>query len=126
MGQYVIQLAKLSGLQVITTASPKNHTFMKSLGADAVFDYHDPDVSQKIQAYAGNRLSRAIDCISEGDTPKQVAASLGVDGGFVTVVLRAEVPGNNVQSDFPLVFTLFGQVNDVCYDPATCLSANWN
>jgi len=109
VGQYVIQLAKLSGLQVITTASPKNHSLMKSLGADAVFDYRDPDVSEKIKAYTGNRLSRAIDCISEGDTPKQVAASLNSEGGFVTVVLPAEVPGDNVQSDFPLVYTLHGQ-----------------
>lgn len=38
VGQYAIQLAKLSGYKVITTASKRNHVLVKNLGADLVFD----------------------------------------------------------------------------------------
>jgi NADPH:quinone reductase-like Zn-dependent oxidoreductase len=38
-GTIAIQLAKLSGLRVITTCSPKHFDLMKSLGADLVLDY---------------------------------------------------------------------------------------
>jgi len=38
VGQYAIQLAKLSGYKVATVASPKNHQLLATLGADLVFD----------------------------------------------------------------------------------------
>ncbi|KAK7469055.1 hypothetical protein VKT23_003548 [Stygiomarasmius scandens] len=109
VGQYVIQLAKLSGLEVIATASPRNHDLVKSLGADAVFDYKEEDVSRKIREYTRNKLAYAIDCISEGDTPKLVGDSLGNEGGHVTVLLNVRVPREDVKSEFHLVVTLFGE-----------------
>jgi len=42
VGQYAIQLAKLSGYKVITTASKRNHELVKSLGADLAFDVSNP------------------------------------------------------------------------------------
>lgn len=39
VGQYAIQLAKRSGFNVITTASPQRESRLKSLGADIVVDY---------------------------------------------------------------------------------------
>lgn len=42
VGQYAIQLAKLSGYKVITTASKRNHELVKGLGADLVFDVSGP------------------------------------------------------------------------------------
>lgn len=39
VGQYAIQLAKLSGFKVVTTASASRESRLKSLGADAVIDY---------------------------------------------------------------------------------------
>lgn len=38
VGMYAIQLAKLSGYTVISTASPINFELLKSLGATEVFD----------------------------------------------------------------------------------------
>jgi len=49
VGQFAVQLAKLAGLTVVATASPKNHELLKSLGATHVFDYRDPDVVKKIK-----------------------------------------------------------------------------
>lgn len=39
VGQYAIQLAKLSGLRVATTASPARWDLLRSLGADVIVDY---------------------------------------------------------------------------------------
>ena len=35
-----IQIAKYAGYRVIATASPANHAYVRSLGADHVVDYH--------------------------------------------------------------------------------------
>lgn len=55
---------------MITTASPHNHDLLRRLGADAVFDYHDPEVTQKIKTWVKekgyeNGIERAFDTISE-------------------------------------------------------------
>lgn len=39
MGRYAIQLAKLSGLKVATTASQSKWDTLKKLGADLIVDY---------------------------------------------------------------------------------------
>jgi hypothetical protein len=44
-----------SGARVVSTASPKNFDLVKSLGADAVFDYRDSDVVKKIKDWAGDK-----------------------------------------------------------------------
>jgi NADPH:quinone reductase-like Zn-dependent oxidoreductase len=41
LGCIAIQLAKIKGAYVITTASQKNHSFVTSLGADQVIDYQN-------------------------------------------------------------------------------------
>ena len=43
---FAIQLAKNAGAEVITTASAKNHEWLKELGADQVIDYHTTDFSE--------------------------------------------------------------------------------
>lgn len=42
----LIQLAKMQGLTVITTASQRNHAWLYSLGADQVIDYHKSDFAE--------------------------------------------------------------------------------
>ncbi|KAI9713207.1 MAG: hypothetical protein M1820_001192 [Bogoriella megaspora] len=60
-----VETAKLQGFTVYATASEKNHAYVKSLGADRVFDYKDPAVVQKIVKAAkedGVILDVAYDC----------------------------------------------------------------
>ncbi len=45
---YAIQLAKYIGAHVITTASPNNHDYVRSLGADRVIDYHTEDFAKTV------------------------------------------------------------------------------
>jgi NADPH:quinone reductase-like Zn-dependent oxidoreductase len=68
-GVLAIQLAKLAfGLNVITTASKKNHQFLKSIGADAVFDYNDSNVVEAIKTEAGDSIAYALDTVANTDT----------------------------------------------------------
>ncbi|UCK58859.1 hypothetical protein AFCA_001695 [Aspergillus flavus] len=55
-GTLAIQFAKLSGYTVLTTCSPHNFDLVKRLGADAVFDYKDPNSAAEIRQYTNNNL----------------------------------------------------------------------
>lgn len=59
-----LSLELRSGLTVVSTASRRNFALVKSRGADAVFDHHDPDCGAKIRAFTDDRLRHVLDCIS--------------------------------------------------------------
>ncbi|GFF57167.1 zinc-binding alcohol dehydrogenase domain-containing protein cipB [Aspergillus udagawae] len=66
VGATAIQLAVASGLSVISTASVANHEFVKSLGADAVFDYRSPTVVDEIaKAVTNTEFVGVYDAIGE-------------------------------------------------------------
>lgn len=48
VGSFAIQLAKGAGAKVITTSSPENAQFARSLGADEVIDYTTEDFDEKV------------------------------------------------------------------------------
>ena len=50
VGSNAIQLAVAAGLEVVTTASPKNFETLKSLGATKMFDYKSEDVVADVVA----------------------------------------------------------------------------
>jgi NADPH:quinone reductase-like Zn-dependent oxidoreductase len=109
VGQFAIQLATLSGLRVITTASPANFDLVKGLGAVATYDYHDEDVSSKIQQEWGPDV--AVDCVSSTDDAfKVVCDSMGERGGHIALVRPATSSRNDVTASFELVYTLLGKV----------------
>jgi NADPH:quinone reductase-like Zn-dependent oxidoreductase len=67
MGVFGIQYLKASGLTVLTTSSPSNFAYLKSLGADATFDYHSPTCGADIRAFTQNGLRYAWDCSGGGE-----------------------------------------------------------
>jgi hypothetical protein len=111
LGQIAIQIGKYIGFTVVTTASEKNHALMKDLGADAVFDYHDADVVDKIKAFSGDKLVVAYDTISEGGTTDQVFAAMAPNtrtkvNTSLAVANIAELQEKypNIMTDFPLAY----------------------
>jgi NADPH:quinone reductase-like Zn-dependent oxidoreductase len=64
-GSLAIQFAKLSGCKVLTTCSPHNFEYVKSLGADVVFDYNSSSCAKEIKNYTEDNLAYVLDCISE-------------------------------------------------------------
>ncbi|KAL7903046.1 chaperonin 10-like protein [Trichoderma sp. SZMC 28014] len=112
-GLWGIQFAKLSGYKVITTASPRNFDYLKSLGADAVFDYNSPTVVGDIIAAAGGELALAWDCISQGESYKISAASFSPKGGKLGLLLPVNVDeihavNPNVEAAVTMAYSIFG------------------
>ncbi|KAI0826593.1 GroES-like protein [Trametes gibbosa] len=104
-GQYAIQLARASGFKVVTTASPRNFELLRSLGATAVVDYHDPAVVQKVQAAAaGNTIRYGVDAIALPATQELSQRVFGPAGGRLLTLLWANK--DTVRADVDVSFTL--------------------
>lgn len=68
VGVNAIQLARAAGYEVVTTASPHNFDYLRSLGAAQVFDYRSPSVvNDIIAALEGKTLAGAL-AIATGST----------------------------------------------------------
>ena len=96
VGSSVLQLARASGVHVVTTASPANYEYCKKLGATLVLDYHNPDVVEILIALLqGTKLVGAYEAVGTDATVKQCASVLhALDGGktVVSVGPSPEVP----------------------------------
>lgn len=86
-GMMAIQFAAMSGMTVITTCSPKNFDLVKSLGANAVFDYHDSEkCASEIRSFVEQSglgdLELVVDCIGYFESGKICADALSKKGGM--------------------------------------------
>jgi NADPH:quinone reductase-like Zn-dependent oxidoreductase len=112
-GHYVIQYAKLAGMKVITTSSPKHFDRLKTLGADLCFDYSDPEVTKKIREATGNTLRYAADCMSEEETLELVNNCMGDEGGVISAILSGTSEGVNLKKGVTvkasIVYNLLGE-----------------
>ncbi|KII89535.1 hypothetical protein PLICRDRAFT_41165 [Plicaturopsis crispa FD-325 SS-3] len=112
VGQYAIQLAKLSGFSnIITTASPAHAAFLTSLGATHFIDRNlpAPEIAAAVTANAGGRpISVVYDAISLAGT-QQTAYDVVAPGGAIVLTLPPaykEVEGKGVR-----VVNVAGNVN---------------
>ncbi|KAJ3849982.1 dehydrogenase [Lentinula lateritia] len=86
--QFVIQLAKQSGLQVITTASPQNHESLRKLSADAVFDYRDPKVISNVKTFCGDKkLHLAIGAPCKGENKMHQVRLHPIEGKYAYLAI---------------------------------------
>lgn len=78
VGIYIIQLAKIIGLKVITVASSDNESYLRELGSDEVIDRFLPieEIKNKIQG----RIDYGVDCVSK-ETSQLVLEVLGENAG---------------------------------------------
>lgn len=100
VGTSAVQLAKWRGAHVITTASERNHDFLRSLGADVVIDYSTERFEDRAQG-----VDVVLDPIG-GETQVRSLATLR-DGGIlvslVGLVPATRSPGGNVRTRSILV-----------------------
>ncbi|KAG9045536.1 hypothetical protein FS837_006137 [Tulasnella sp. UAMH 9824] len=87
VGIFANRLAKLAGLKVATTASPKNHALLKELGVDL-----DPEAPAKIKEWSKGQLTHAFDTISERGSTKLAAEAFGDKGGTIITLLPVQKP----------------------------------
>ncbi|KAI2615738.1 zinc-binding dehydrogenase [Hypomontagnella submonticulosa] len=113
VGNYAVQLGKLAGAFVIATGSPRNHELLKSLGADAVVDYKDPEWPEQVRRLTHDGLEFAFDCISEHGTPEAITRALSpTKGGHIVTILpvnevRDKIENKKVKLESTIVYTVF-------------------
>lgn len=93
----------------MTTCSPHNFDFVKSLGAEKAFDYSASDCGQQIRSYTSDKLTHAFDCISEGKSPQICSDAISSTGGKISYLLPAETPRKDVESARTLAYTITGE-----------------
>ncbi|KPI36001.1 Protein TOXD [Cyphellophora attinorum] len=110
-GTLAIQLAKLSGANVLTTASPKNMQFVESLGADRVFDHTSCNIASQIREATNDQLALVFDCVSIDSTATICAEAIGSNVTVAKYVNLLDVPcpRADVDSIFFLAYGASGE-----------------
>ncbi|KAJ5348708.1 hypothetical protein MYU51_006865 [Penicillium brevicompactum] len=108
-GTLAIQLAKLSGLRVVTTCSEANRNLMFELGADAVFDYRDADVGDQIREDTDDALEFALDTISTPQSAAICSAAISSAGGSYNALLDVKSARDDVDSHVSMAYDLLGE-----------------
>ena len=89
-GGMIVQLATHSGATVIATASKRSAARVRSLGADVVLDYHDPDwAGGAIRAAGSSGIQAAANAAGGGEA--DVLGTLA-DGGRLATITGALPP----------------------------------
>ncbi|KAF2150267.1 GroES-like protein [Myriangium duriaei CBS 260.36] len=104
VGSATIQLAKASGVQVITTASSRNLSFVKSAGADHAFDHDSASVVEDIVSTikdSGKEFAGVYDAIGIPETIKKSVSIFGKVGSG----------SNKLASTLPVDKDLVGDVD---------------
>jgi NADPH:quinone reductase-like Zn-dependent oxidoreductase len=90
-GQYALQILTHWGYKnLLTTASPSHHSYLRTLGAAHVFDYRDPEVSKHIVEVAEKHspvVPFILDCIGSKSGSLAQAAQIAQSGTKVAVLL---------------------------------------
>ena len=102
VGLYAIQVATLAGATVFCTASPKNHDYLTSLGAQC-YDYNDAQWPFQVLEHG---IEKALDCISLDTTPLEKA----MKGGKI-VTLLPTTKSDRVIIESTIVYSIFGPLS---------------
>ncbi|KAF4443598.1 alcohol dehydrogenase [Fusarium acutatum] len=112
VGLYAIQIARLNGLQVITTCSPKHHDLVKSYGAIEAFNYRDPEVVEKVRQVAPG-LRYVFDTIGNTTSSNTASRAISHQNGVLCTVrpgkANTEEVAKGVKITDVLVWTAFGE-----------------
>jgi NADPH:quinone reductase-like Zn-dependent oxidoreductase len=84
VGHMVVQLAVARGAHVAATASPANHDFLRSLGAEP-FDYGDAELLERWREWTGGRGADGAFVAHSGDGLEQAFSVLRKGGRLVSI-----------------------------------------
>lgn len=99
---------------MITTCSPRNFDYVKSLGADATFDYNSSSCGADIRKHTNDKLYYAFDCISEGSAPGICCAALSSSTSstkprYSSLLAVKDFPRDDVEHLYTLAYTGVGE-----------------
>ncbi|NVI91246.1 NADP-dependent oxidoreductase [Actinomadura sp. BRA 177] len=115
IGTLVVQLAAQRGVRVVGAASPANHDYVRSLGAELAVDYRDPAWADAVRAWAPGGVDSAL-AIQPG-TPASSRAVVR-DGGHLV-----SVSGDPCPSERGIFVEQFAHRPDVGADMAELVEA---
>jgi len=87
IGSTAVQLAAARGARVIGTASPANHDYLRSLGAEPVA--YGEGLAERVRALAPDGVDVALDVAGSGALPELIELA----GGSQNVVTLADFEG---------------------------------
>ncbi|MFF1922754.1 NADP-dependent oxidoreductase [Streptomyces sp. NPDC058221] len=87
VGSAAVQLAVVRGARVIGTASPANHEYLRSLGAEPVA--YGEGLTERVRALAADGVDLALDVAGSGVLPELI----GLAGGAAHVITVADFAG---------------------------------
>lgn len=94
----------------MTTCSHQNFDSIKKLGADAWFDYMEPNCGEEIREHTMNNLENAFSTIFEGPSIAICADALSSTSGCkYSELLPIEFPRKNVESGSTIAYTALGE-----------------
>lgn len=80
------------------------------MGADAAFDYKDPDCAKQIREYTNNNLKHVFDTISTEQSAKLCAEAMSSTGGIYSALLPVKnFPRQDVENKRTLAYTALGE-----------------
>ncbi|KAI9824692.1 MAG: hypothetical protein M1826_007270 [Phylliscum demangeonii] len=120
-GSLAIGFATRSGLEVVTTCSPKHFALVKAAGAAHAFDYRSPTCAADIRAATHDRLAYAMDCISTPDTARICCEAMGsaaaADGKdkykYTSLLPLPSLPRADVRNACTMAYSAFGEAFDI-------------
>lgn len=105
VGTFAIQLAKMTGARVVTTASQANFNYVKQLGADDIIDYTKENFVEAIRKKYPTGVEMAFDTIG-GATLKSTYEIVKKGGCLVTIagmIDQALASQHHVRAEFVFV-----------------------
>lgn len=91
VGHLAVQIAKARGAQVIGTAGPDNHDWLRELGADEVLDYSAGPVSEQLEG-VGGKVDAVLDLVG-GDALEDAFGQVHDTARVASIVDAAAVLG---------------------------------
>jgi NADPH:quinone reductase-like Zn-dependent oxidoreductase len=85
VGSAAVQIAAAMGARPIGVASPRNHEYLRGLGASEVFDYHAPDWVEQVLAVVPGGVDLVFDCVG-GQTNNQAVGAVHDGGRAISVI----------------------------------------
>jgi NADPH:quinone reductase-like Zn-dependent oxidoreductase len=119
LGQAVVQIAKYMGFKVIATCSPSRFEWVKSIGADDVYDYKGKDVGERIREKYGDDIQYSYDAVCSNGSQEIVHTAMSSTKPakmFVSLLTQAQTPKSNVEIIFSMAYSAIDKKK---YYPAT-------
>ena len=87
VGSAAVQIAAALAARPLAVASPRNHDYLRGLGASAVFDYHAADWVQQVRAVVPGGADLLLDCAG-GQTRDQAIGAVRDGGRVISIILQ--------------------------------------